>query len=62
MNNNGTNTANSLPAGIYTVTVTDNNGCENSTTIILIDPPALDLSFSTINPECHGYTTGSAFY
>ena len=60
MNNNGTNTANSLPSGTYTVSVFDDLGCENSTTIVLTDPPALEINLSTSHPECFGYATGTA--
>ncbi len=60
MNNNGTNTANNLPAGIYTIKVSDDANCENQTTVILIEPPAIDLDLSLQHPLCHGYTTGQA--
>ncbi len=60
-NDPGTNTANVLPAGTYTVSVFDNNGCENSTTVVLNDPPPLNLSLSLTNPDCHGDLTGNAF-
>ncbi len=60
LNNNGTNTANSLPSGIYTVSVFDDGGCENETTIILTDPAPLSVGLTTQNPLCHSYTTGNA--
>ncbi|MEQ9188790.1 MAG: gliding motility-associated C-terminal domain-containing protein [Cryomorphaceae bacterium] len=51
----------SVGAGTYTVTVTDNNtGCEDDTTITLIDPPALVASIiDSLNPTC-GNTDGEA--
>ena len=56
----------SLPAGQYTVTATDFNGCTTSMTIDLTEPPAYSLSiFSPTNPAgynigCNGETNGTA--
>lgn len=49
----------SVGAGTYTVTVTDNNtGCQDDTTITLVDPPALSVSIiDSLNPTC-GNTDG----
>jgi gliding motility-associated-like protein len=55
-------TVNNLSAAIYTVTVTDGNGCEASTSVTITEPPtaptATVVSFSDVS--CFGETTGSA--
>lgn len=48
-----------LPAGNYTVTVTDANGCTSSQSVILTQPPAITSSVSVTNTLC-GNNTGSA--
>ena len=50
-----------LEAGTYCITVTDTVGCTKDTCFILIEPPALTLSFANISdPSCLGYCDGSA--
>jgi gliding motility-associated-like protein len=53
--------ATNLPAGIYTVTVTDANGCVSVDNTTVIEPPVLTslISVST-NILCNGGTDGSA--
>lgn len=48
-----------IVAGIYTVTVTDNNNCVTSLTVNLIDPSVLSATESHININCYGAATGS---
>jgi len=51
-----------IPAGIYSVTVTDANGC-SATTSVLIIQPAFPLSATvsgSVNVGCYGEATGSA--
>ena len=48
-----------LPAGTYTVTVTDSNGCEKTTTATLTQPTLLVASAVGTNPGCNGASTGS---
>lgn len=55
MNNPATN----LPAGTYTCTVTDNNGCQDSASITIVDPSALTLNISGVSPDCNGNWTGA---
>lgn len=51
----------SLPAGTYSVLVTDMNGCTASGERTLSEPPAMQVSFSGISMVgCHGTSTGSA--
>jgi hypothetical protein len=54
-------TATNLPAGNYSVTVTDSNGCTQSAFVSVINTGAPTLSIQTINNVlCHGDSTGSA--
>ena len=59
---NGGNTAtiNNVPAGIYTVTVTDQNGCAGIGSINITQPPQLVATASGNNINCAGQSTGSA--
>jgi hypothetical protein len=49
---------NALPAGTYSVTVTDANGCTANTTISLTQPPALTLTTAPQHPRCFGASNG----
>ncbi|MNJ86178.1 hypothetical protein D3C87_36660 [compost metagenome] len=50
-----------LPAGTYTVTVTDANGCTDTQDFTITEPTALDASSgSQVNVLCNGEATGSA--
>jgi gliding motility-associated-like protein len=57
----GGSTANGsgLSAGVYTVTVTDANGCSATETVTLTNPDAIVLSAASTASEC-GEETGSA--
>lgn len=50
----------SLPGSIYTVTVTDNNGCATSNDFTLTNPAALTATITTNNNSCYGGNTGTA--
>ncbi|MBV7530653.1 gliding motility-associated C-terminal domain-containing protein [Chitinophaga sp. sic0106] len=52
--------ASNLPAGTYTVTVTDANGCTKSITATITEPPALSATATAVNILCYGSATGSA--
>jgi gliding motility-associated-like protein len=55
-------TVTNLPAGVYTVTVTDNNGCIADSTISITNPDAPVISSATVNHVlCHGDSTGSIY-
>jgi len=41
-----------LPPGTYTVTVTDANGCSNSATATVVEPPALDVATNFTAAAC----------
>lgn len=60
-NGNNTNSANSLCAGYYAVTVTDANSCTAETTIIVSEPNELTANFlNVVQPACDGVGYGSA--
>jgi len=52
-------TATGLPAGTWTVTVTDANGCSASANAVVGSPPALTTSASAIDARCQGGSDGS---
>ncbi len=56
-----TNMINNLTAGIYTITVTDFNGCTASQSWTLTEPLALAHSATTTNASCFGYTDGAVY-
>ncbi|MEX0966558.1 MAG: T9SS type A sorting domain-containing protein [Bacteroidia bacterium] len=60
-NNDTTDSIGSLSAGLYVVTVTDNNNCEVRDSVILSNPPAINLSVSTTPVSCNGGNDGSAY-
>lgn len=56
----GTEDPINVPAGLFSVTVTDNQGCVASTSLTLVDPPALFLNCSqTTNPSTNISTDGA---
>ncbi len=54
------NTALGLNANNYSVTITDNNGCQFNDSISVAEPTALSLSISKTNSTCSSLATGSA--
>lgn len=59
--NTGDTTANltGVGGGLYTVIVTDANGCSISGTVTLTEPPVYSLTLSVTNVLCNGDSTGS---
>lgn len=55
-------TLNGVPAGIYTVTATDANGCEGITTVTIVDNTNITLAILSIsdNTQCIDTADGSA--
>src|SRR4029078_190376 len=51
--------AGALPAGVYTVTATDANGCTGVTTITVTSPAALATSGAVSGASCNGVTAGA---
>ena len=58
-NNSTTDSIFNLSAGIYTVTITDNNGCTNVANIGLPNFNDLTISTATTNVACFNGSTGS---
>jgi gliding motility-associated-like protein len=52
--------ATNLPAGNYAVTVTDANGCDNTTQIAIQQPSELTLTLSQTPSSCYQGTDGTA--
>lgn len=55
-----TATAAGLPAGTYSVTVTDVNGCTSTSSTTITQPTALTLSAAHTNVSCNGGNNGTA--
>ena len=53
-------TATNLCAGIYTVTVTDDVGCETTESVTITEPPYLNYFLHTTNPKCSDICDGQA--
>ena len=58
--NGDTNYYTFINSGIYSVNVTDNNGCELFSNFSLSNPDSLTLSSSTSNISCFGQNDGNA--
>lgn len=58
--NVSTNQVNGLPAGAYTLEVTDANGCEHTATAFIFMPPPLELVINPGNLICDYDSNGSA--
>ncbi|MCB0402910.1 MAG: gliding motility-associated C-terminal domain-containing protein [Flavobacteriales bacterium] len=52
-------TAFNLPAGTYTVIMTDSLGCQDSATVTVTEPTPLSILDSIIPPTCNGGNNGS---
>ena len=48
-----------LSAGAYTVTITDQAGCNTTETFELMEPPALTEASSSVTPDTNGIHTGA---
>ncbi len=60
-NNTTTATVGGLPAGSYTVTITDNNGCSSTASVSITEPAALTSTISaSSNASCNGLSDGAA--
>lgn len=56
---NGPN-ASSIPAGTYTCTITDANGCSMTQTFTLTQPPGMAITPAQTNVLCNGSSSGTA--
>jgi len=59
-NSLNTSTVSSLAAGIYSLTVTDVNGCVSTTTITVTEPAIITSTINTQSVLCNGGSSGSA--
>ena len=48
-----------LTSGTYLLDIIDSNGCTDSVSITINEPPSVMLNYSFINPTCIGYNDGS---
>lgn len=58
-NGSTTEDLSTLPAGAYTVIVTDNNGCTITDSYVITDPPVLILTGTETDITCFGANDGS---
>lgn len=52
------NQATNLAAGLYTVSITDDNGCVQTNNITLTEPTPIEFLINYIDPNCDGFETG----
>jgi uncharacterized protein (TIGR02145 family) len=48
-----------IQPGTYTVTITDGMGCSDILTVVITQPPSMQLDFSATNISCNGASDGS---
>ncbi len=58
-NGGSTQTLNNLPPGLYSVTVTDANGCKANASATVADKPPLVIQTTFVQPTCLNDTNGS---
>ena len=54
-------TAFNLPAGTYTVFITDDNNCQRDTSVVVTEPDSLQMAGAQQNINCYGEQTGWTF-
>ena len=50
---------NNIPAGIYTVVVTDNNGCVKNSTVNIASPAPITATLGITNVTCNSFSNGA---
>ncbi|MBN2682567.1 MAG: hypothetical protein JXR58_08665 [Bacteroidales bacterium] len=58
-NNETTEIVTNLTVGIHTVTITDANSCETTTTVEINQPDIIAINGTTTDASCFGYSDGS---
>lgn len=58
-NGDGTNEALDIGPGLWTLTITDGDGCSQTFDFNIIDPPPIVLTADPTNVTCNGYCNGS---
>lgn len=56
----GTDSASGLCAGLWTLTITDFNGCDTTLQFFLLEPPILEPNLTFTNVTCAGVCDGTA--
>ncbi|MCC6689218.1 MAG: choice-of-anchor L domain-containing protein [Saprospiraceae bacterium] len=51
--------ATNVPLGPAQVTITDQNGCQKTTSVTMLEPEAISAATSTVNPKCFNGSDGS---
>ncbi len=59
-NGASTSSATNLTAGLYSVIITDANGCSANASVTITEPKAIAVSASSSNPKCYGACDGTA--
>lgn len=49
-----------IPAGNYSVTITDGNSCKKTVSVSITQPPAMQNTLTLTNATCNSFTNGSA--
>ena len=55
-----TSTLNNMPAGNYSVLITDNKGCTITPTLNLTQPPSMTATINITDVSCNSFTNGAA--
>lgn len=58
---NGGSSVSNLPAGTYTVTVTDSNNCSETGMATIVESPPIVIDGTTEIVQCNGQSTGGVF-
>jgi hypothetical protein len=58
-NGSGTKDITGIGAGLYSVNITDQNGCTIGVSATLVEPVPMVASYNAIDPSCNGMTDGS---
>ncbi len=58
ISNNGTGVFTGLAAGNYTVTVTDDNGCQTTDAVVITQPAVVTVNANSIDVSCFGMSDG----
>lgn len=60
LNEDNSNTANTLGEGWYYINVTDGTACSGLDSIYLTQPGEIDIDINVVDPLCFGFETGTA--
>ena len=59
VNSGGSTYNNDLTVGNYTITITNQEGCDWSQSFVISEPPPLSINFNSNEPTCYGFADGS---